>query len=86
MRSSDQARNLLNEHHEWPTVFAFKFIVPAARAEELHVLLPEAVKTETRPSAGGKYHAFTFHVPVGSADEVLGIYARVKGIEGCIAL
>lgn len=86
MQSSEKARNLLNEQHEWPCVFAFKFIVPAAKAEEVKALLPECVKTEMRPSAGGKYLAFTFHVPMGTADEVLAVYARVKSVEGLLAL
>ena len=86
MQSSEQARNLLNEQHKWPCVFAFKFIVPAGKGEELKALLPDCVKLETRPSSGGEYEAFTFHVPVGSADEVLGIYAKVKVVEGLLAL
>jgi len=86
MQSSDQTRRILNETHQWPVVFAFKFIVPAASGDALKALLPECVKIETRPSAEGKYHAFTFHIPVGSADEVLEIYSRVRQIQGVIAL
>lgn len=86
MQSSDEAKRLLNESHKWPTVFAFKFIVPSEKGEALRALLPESVKQETRPSSAGKYHGYTFHIPVGSADEVLSIYSRVRGLEGVIAL
>ncbi len=86
MESTEQARRLLNESHKWPTVFAFKFIVPSGSGDALKALLPECIKMETRPSSAGKYHAFTFHVPVGSADEVLAIYSKVKSIAGVIAL
>ncbi len=86
MQSSDDVKRLLNEHYKWPTVFEFKFIVPAEKGESLKALLPECVKVETRPSSAGKYHAFTYHIPVASADEVLEIYSRVKAIEGVIAL
>lgn len=78
--------NLLNEKHQWPTLFAFKFIVPADKGNELLALVPESEKTETRPSSGNKYMAYTFHCPVGSARDVLDIYARVKGIKGLISL
>lgn len=86
MQNTEQARKLLNETYKWPVVFAFKFIVPSEKGEELRALLPEATKMETRPSSAGKYHGFTFHIPVASADEVLGIYARVKAVEGLLAL
>lgn len=86
MQSTEESKRLLNEHYKWPVVFAFKFIVPSAQGEELKALLPESVQLETRPSAAGKYHGYTFHIPVGSADEVLAIYARVRGINGVIAL
>lgn len=77
---------LLNGAHRWPTLFAFKFIVPMDTGKELVALIPEAHQTETRPSSGGKYIAYTFHCPMGSAKEVLEVYARVKGIRGLVAL
>ncbi len=86
MQSSDETKRLLNEHYQWPTIFPFKFIVPSAQGGELKALLPESVKIETRASSAGKYSGFTFHIAVGSADEVLEIYARVRVIEGLIAL
>lgn len=86
MQSSDQAKKLLNESHKWPVVFEFKFIVPAPKAAELKALLPECVKVEMRASSAGKYQAFTYHIPMGSADEVLEIYSRVRAVSGVIAL
>jgi uncharacterized protein len=86
MHSSDDTKRILNETHTWPTLFAFKFIVPSEKEAELRALLPEAVKTETRPSSAGKYLGLTFHVPVGSADDVLAIYARARAIEGLLSL
>lgn len=77
---------LLEKAHRWPCLYAFKFIVPAVRGDELVALLPEAEQVETRSSAGGKYTAYTFHCPVGSGREVLGIYARVRGISGLVSL
>jgi hypothetical protein len=78
--------DILNSGHTWPTLFAFKFIVPKEEGPGLLVLVPEADRVEERPSSGGKYTAFTLHVPVGSAREVLAVYARVRGINGLISL
>ena len=80
--------HLLDELHSWPGLYAFKFIVPQASAEALREALPEAEKVEERVSSGGKYTAFTFHVPMGSGSEVLEVYARVRDcrIPGLISL
>ncbi|MGZ3651336.1 MAG: DUF493 domain-containing protein [Bdellovibrionota bacterium] len=77
---------ILNQGHDWPTLFAFKFIVPNEQTEALKALVPEADRVEVRPSSGGKYMAFTFHVAMGSAKEVLALYARVRGVPGLISL
>ena len=86
MQNTEQAKRLLNESHKWPSLFAFKFIVPAEQAVALRALLPKPEKEESRPSSGGKYTALTFHIAMGSADEVLGIYSLAKAIPGLIAL
>ncbi len=88
MVSNDESRllQLLENTHRWPCVYSFKFIVPATRGDELKALLPEADQVEERPSAGGKYTAYTFHCPMGSGREVLGVYSRVQGINGLVSL
>lgn len=77
---------LLNETHNWPCLYAFKFIVPANKAKELEAAITQPVKVEVRPSGGGKYIAYTFHCAVSSAQEVLGIYSSVRGISGLVSL
>ena len=77
---------ILDEHHKWPAMYSFKFIVPAAKGKELEALIPEAERMESRPSSGGKYTAYTFHCPMGSGREVMSVYARVKGIQGLVSL
>lgn len=88
MAPNDESRllQLLESSHRWPCVYSFKFIVPAVRGEELKSLLPEAEQVEARPSSGGKYTAYTFHCPMASGREVLGVYARVQGINGLVSL
>ena len=88
MMSQEQSRllQLLDERHDWPCVYSFKFIVPVAKGEELRNLVPEAQQVEVRSSSGGKYSAYTFHCPMGSGREVLEVYARVQGISGIVSL
>ena len=77
---------LLDQSHQWPSIYSFKFIVPATRGQELCELIPEAERVEERASSGGKYTAYTFHCPMGSGREVLSVYSRVKSINGLVSL
>ena len=78
--------NVLDSTHRWPSLYAFKFIVPTPRGPDLENLIPEAEKVEARPSSGGKYVAYTFHCAMNSGREVLSVYSRVKGISGLVSL
>ncbi len=77
---------ILDDTHDWPSIYSFKFIVPSEKAKELENLIVEASQVETRPSSSGKFLAYTFHCPMGSGREVLEIYARVKSIDGLLSL
>lgn len=88
MKDAEEARllSLLDASHKWPSIYPFKFIVPVAKAKELEAMMKDAERTETRPSAEGRYMAYTFHCAMGSAREVLEVYAKVKGITGLVSL
>jgi len=85
-KNQDDLLSLLDNTHQWPSIYSFKFIVPAPKAKELEELIPEAEQVETRPSSGGRYMAYTFHCAMGSGREVLSVYSRVKGISGLVSL
>jgi uncharacterized protein len=85
-RSAEELKALLDSTHRWPTLFAFKFIVPNQELERLLALLPSKDGIEVRPSAQGKYQGVTAKLPMGSAQEVLDIYSKVQGIPGLISL
>jgi len=78
--------SVLDETHIWPTLFAFKFIVPSQKGKELEELMPDVHRVETRPSSGGKYMAYTFHCAVGSGREVISIYTKAQSVKGVMAL
>jgi uncharacterized protein len=88
MFQSEEQRliQVLDDTHQWPGIYSFKFIVPSAKAKELENLILEASHIETRPSSSGKFLAYTFHCAVGSGREVLEIYSRAKSIDGILSL
>ncbi len=88
MFGSEEQRliQVLDDTHDWPSIYSFKFIVPSHKAKELENLVREAAQVETRPSSSGKFLAYTFHCPMGSGREVLEVYSRVKSIEGLLSL
>jgi len=78
----------LDETTEWPSVYMFKFIIPA---ENRKIALTEALFEEeaqifTKESRGGKYISITTKIVMLNALEVIEIYRRAAKIEGLIAL
>jgi len=80
-----QFQNLLDANYRWPCSFPFKFIIPAARQDEILALFPGDEYT-CRPSKTRKYVSLTIHKNVSSSAEVIEIYNRFKAIEGVICL
>lgn len=75
----------LNECHDWPCEYAFKFIAPHERADELATLLPDARVTR-RPSRTGKYVSITATIVAESAEQVMFVYETASKISGVITL
>lgn len=85
MKDFEQLRALLNAQYDWPTLYTFKFIVPAARAAEVERLFPPRSSSQ-RASSKGNYVSVSATVNVGSADSVIAVYEDAASIEGLIAL
>ena len=75
----------LDEHHSWPTVYIFKFIVPKGKEIELKNLFPMHTSTD-KVSTQGNYISVTFQMMMPSSDAVIAVYERVSTIEGLISL
>jgi uncharacterized protein len=75
----------LDQVYVWPSLYVFKFIVPQQKVEEVKGLFPNHISTE-KPSEKGKYISVTFNMMMPSSDAVVGVYLKVKNIEGIIAL
>jgi uncharacterized protein len=75
----------LDEHHSWPTMYVFKFIVPKGKEDELRQLFPLHTPSE-KESKNGNYTSFTLQMMMPSADAVIEVYKKAAVIEGIIAL
>ena len=78
----------LNETTEWPSVYMFKFIIPA---DNKKIALVEAMfgseaQILTKASSGGKYISITIKVVMLNAIEIIDKYRNAAKIEGLIAL
>jgi putative lipoic acid-binding regulatory protein len=75
----------LDAVYVWPALYMFKFIVPNQRVEDVKLLFPNHVSSE-KQSEKGKYTSITFNMMMPNSDAVVGVYLKVKHIEGIIAL
>jgi len=89
---SEEARTKLRERldqvHEWPSVYMYKFICEpdAARLDRITALFPPEVEVMRRYSAGGKYVSLTVREVMMSAKDVVSRYVEASTIEGVIVL
>jgi hypothetical protein len=84
----DKLKEVLNKHTTWPTVYMFKFIIPA---DNHKIALIESKFSETaiilqHESANGKYISITVKDVMLNAESIIEKYKEMKGIEGLISL
>lgn len=75
----------LDQHHRWPSLYIFKFIVPKEKVDELKALFPQHTTSE-KASTKGNYVSVTMEVMIPSSDSVINIYTVASTVEGLIAL
>ena len=56
--SFQELKTKLDNHHNWPEDYVFKFVVPKEQIDELLMVLPEG-KMSQKESKTGKYIALT---------------------------
>jgi uncharacterized protein len=78
----------LDESHQWPSVYMFKFIFEPEKERLDAVLALFSNETEVlrKYSAGGKYVSITAQEVMMDAEEVLARYDLAAGIPGVIVL
>jgi putative lipoic acid-binding regulatory protein len=83
--SREEFIRILDQEHDWPTLYMFKFIVPRGKEDLVIALFPES-KTSVKASSKGNYRSVTSKVMMSSAQEVVEIYEKAGHIEGVLAL
>jgi putative lipoic acid-binding regulatory protein len=81
----ERLKSQLDQVHTWPSLYVFKFIVPAERQEELLPLLPIG-QIEQKLSSSGKYVSVTLKAMISDSDQVIAVYQRAGQIEGIVSL
>lgn len=78
----------LDEVHEWPSVYMFKFIFEPDpdRTKAILALFPEESEVLRKYSAGGKYLSITVREVMLSAEEVIVRYENAGAIKGVIVM
>ena len=85
MTDLEKLKDLLNDTHEFPCEYIFKFIVPKAQLGHLRGIVEPAELSE-RPSKNGNYVSLTVVKYCYSCDEVLNVYHEVKVVKGIVSL
>ena len=81
----EKFKALLDDTHEYPSSYTFKFIVPTDQIKVLREIMGDA-PYEEKPSRKGNYVSYTATKKVGSSQEILDIYANVSTIPGILSL
>ncbi len=76
----------LDKFYAWPSLYTFKFIVPAGKQKELRQLFPLHTTATEKSSQKGKYVSLTYQMMMPSGESVIEVYKKVAVIEGIVAL
>ncbi len=85
----DNFRAKLNSVEQFPTIYTFKFIVPATEENKQTIeklFEHPSTKIQVKDSKTGKYNSLTIETFVNSADDVIDYYKKVSSIEKVIML
>ncbi len=84
--STHEFKQRLDEHHQWPCTYMFKFIVPQDQTQNILNLFESRDELRTRPSRHGRYMSVTAKCTVSSSEEVVAVYQAAAQVEGVISL
>ncbi len=83
----EKLKETLNKELNWPTIYMFKFIVPADNRRIALVeskFSDEAIITK-KESTSGKYISITIKEVMLTADSIVDKYKEMDGIEGLMS-
>tara|TARA_R110002050_G_scaffold204327_1_gene339644 strand:- start:135371 stop:135649 length:279 start_codon:yes stop_codon:yes gene_type:complete len=78
----------LEEHHQFPSTYLFKFIIPNSLhlLAEVEALFSEKAVINTRESKTGKYISISGKEIILESNEVISVYKKAEKIEGLMSL
>lgn len=85
----DRLRDQLKEDTNWPSLYLYKFIVPAEldKIAEIRAIFDDTdAQITTRDSSGGKFTSVSIKVNMDSPQAVIDKYIEVSRVEGVISL
>ena len=84
----DRLKLRLDEVHQWPSVYMFKFIFEPEqeRTDAILALFPAESEVLRKYSSGGKYLSITVREVMLSAEEVIERYEKAGAIDGVIVM
>jgi hypothetical protein len=82
---TDRLKKLLDEHHDGPFTYHFKFVMPLESVTSFSKLIP-GIQTTSRMSANSKFVSISFDLHAKSAEDVVEIYKRVQSVPGLMSL
>lgn len=81
----DRLKQLLDLHHNWPSEYTFKFIVPTAKLSDFQKAIPDP-DVLMKPSSSGKYTSLTLKTCCSDSNAVIEVYQKVAHIDEIIIL
>ncbi|BCS87085.1 DUF493 family protein [Pseudodesulfovibrio sediminis] len=81
----EKFKQTLDECHDWPCPYIYKFIVPTENLQLLVALFPKE-ELQTRESKTGKYTSVTMTSTMCSSHEVMAVYEKASQVPGLMSL
>jgi len=85
----ERIKTVLDQNHDWPSVYMFKFIVPSdnEKIAQVEALFnSKTAEIKMNQSKKGKFTSITAKEVMTSSDAVLKYYENAAKIEGLISL
>lgn len=83
--TNEKFEQVLNDQHQWPCPYLFKFIVPTDNLSLVIAFFPNE-EIKTRESKNGKYTSVSVESHVCSGKHVMEVYEKVSTVPGVMSL
>ena len=78
-------REKIENEHQFPGIYVFKFIVPVEKKQDVLDFLPDG-DLSFRNSSNNTYVSVTLKANVNNSQEVVDVYEKAYNVQGIVAL